>query len=411
MPSSPLTAAAPRRERWWLLSLAGVQFTHILDFMIMMPLGPQLTRLFGISDAQFGLLVSAYTLAAGASGLLATTYLDRHDRKRLLLVLYGLFALATLACGLAPSYAALMLARVAAGLFGGVLTALAQTIVADCIPFERRGRAMAVVMSAFSVSTVAGVPLSLWLVAVGDWHWPFVAIALASALFWGLAAFTLPPLDQHLNQAGTHSTWQRIANVLGEPNHRWALLFTALMMFTGFPVIPYLTIFFQANLGLTDADIPWIYFSGGLATLVSARLIGRWSDRLGKQRVFRMLALGVALPLLGLTLLDGVGLGVVVAINTVLFVVMSGRMIPGMALVTSAADPARRGTFMAFNAAIQSAAMGTAAFVGGLLIDRDAAGRVEHYWLAALVGVLASLASIWVMGRLRLHGAGLQRLP
>ncbi len=402
---------SPARERWWLLSLAGVQFTHILDFMIMMPLGPQLTRLFGISDAQFGLLVSAYTLAAGLSGLLATTYLDRHGRKRLLLVLYGLFALATLACGLAPSYAALMLARLAAGLFGGVLTALAQTIVADCIPFERRGRAMAVVMSAFSVSTVAGVPLSLWLVAVGDWHWPFVAIALASALFWGLAAFTLPPLDQHLAQGGQHTSWQRIASVLAEPNHRWALLFTALIMFTGFPVIPYLTIFFQANLGLTDADIPWIYFSGGLATLVSARLIGRWSDRLGKQRVFRVLALAVGFPLLGLTLLDGVGLGVVVAINTVLFVVMSGRMIPGMALVTAAADPARRGTFMAFNSAVQSAAMGSAAFVGGLLIDRAPDGRVVHYWLAAALGVAASLASIWVMRRLRLHGGGVQRQP
>ena len=410
-PVSPTPGAAPRHERWWLLSLAGVQFTHILDFMIMMPLGPQLTRLFGISDAQFGLLVSAYTLAAGVSGLLATTYLDRHGRKRLLLVLYGLFALATLACGLAPSYGALMLARVAAGLFGGVLTALAQTIVADCIPFERRGRAMAVVMSAFSVSTVAGVPLSLWLVAVGDWHWPFVAIALASALFWGLAAFTLPPLDHHLAQTAQHSPWQRIGSVLAEPNHRWALLFTALIMFTGFPVIPYLTIFFQANLGLTDADIPWIYFSGGLATLVTARLIGRWSDRLGKQRVFRVLAVAVALPLLGLTLLDGVGLGVVVAVNTVLFVVMSGRMIPGMALVTSAADPARRGTFMAFNAAVQSAAMGSAAFVGGLLIERDPGGRVVHYWLAALLGVAASLASIWVMRRLRLHGAGVQRLP
>lgn len=146
----------PRRERWLLLTLAGIQFTHILDFMIMMPLGPQFTALFGISNAQFGLLVSAYTLSAGLSGLMAATYIDRFSRKRLLLTMYSLFGLATLACGLAPDYMSLMLARVAAGLFGGVLSALSQTIVADVIPFERRGRAMSVVMTSFSVSTVAG---------------------------------------------------------------------------------------------------------------------------------------------------------------------------------------------------------------------------------------------------------------
>ncbi|EWS65499.1 Purine efflux pump PbuE [Hydrogenophaga sp. T4] len=154
---------SPRRELGLLLTIAGIQFTHILDFMIMMPLGPQFTRLFGITDAQFGLLVSAYTLAAGVSGLAAATYVDRFDRKRLLLVLYGLFALATLGCGLAPGYGFLMVARVAAGMFGGVLSALSQTIVADVIPFERRGRAMGIVMSSFSVSTVAGVPLGLFL--------------------------------------------------------------------------------------------------------------------------------------------------------------------------------------------------------------------------------------------------------
>ena len=159
-------ALSRRRELWLLFTLAGIQFTHILDFMIMMPLGPQFTALFGITDAQFGLLVSAYTLAAGASGLVASTYIDRFGRKRLLLALYSLFALATLACGLAPGYGALMIARIAAGVFGGVLSALCQTIVGDVIPFERRGRAMGIIMTSFSVSTVAGVPLGLFLAGV-----------------------------------------------------------------------------------------------------------------------------------------------------------------------------------------------------------------------------------------------------
>ncbi|WP_460565820.1 MFS transporter [Hydrogenophaga aquatica] len=397
-------SSASRREMLLLLTLAGVQFTHILDFMIMMPLGPQLTRLFGVSDAQFGLLVSAYTFAAGASGLAASTYLDRFDRKRLLLVLYLLFALATLACGLAPTYGFLMGARVAAGLFGGVLTALCQTIVADAVPFERRGRAMGVVMSSFSVSTVAGVPLSLWIASTWGWNWPFIAIAALSGLFALGAFYSLPVLRTHL-EGERAGTWQGIARVLREPNHLRALLFTALMMFTGFTVIPYITIYLQANVGLTDAQIPWLYLSGGLATLVTARLVGRLADRLGKVRVFSWLAVALAFPLVGITVLPVVPVWVVLLVSTAMFVLMSGRMIPGMALVTSAADPALRGTFMAFSSAVQSAAMGVAAFVGGHIIQRDAAGLVRHYWVAALVGVAASLLSILVVRTLRLHGA------
>ena len=74
------THLTPKRERWLLLTLASIQFTSVLDFMIMMPLGPQLTALFGISAGEFGFLVSAYTFAAGLSGLLAATYIDRFGR-------------------------------------------------------------------------------------------------------------------------------------------------------------------------------------------------------------------------------------------------------------------------------------------------------------------------------------------
>lgn len=393
------------RERWLLLTLAGVQFTHILDFMVMMPLGPQLTRSLLISDAQFGLLVSAYTFAAGASGLLATTYLDRFDRKHLLLALYGLFALSTLACGLAPNYVALLAARVAAGAFGGVLTALSQTIVADVVPFERRGRAMAVVMSAFSVSTVAGVPLSLWLASHWGWSLPFVAIAAVSAVFAVGAGLTLPPLRHHLREGGAASPWQGIARVFNSGNHRRAWLFTALMMFSSFTVIPYITLYMQANVGLTDAQLPWIYLCGGAATLVSARVFGRLTDRLGKVRMYTWVALAALVPLVTTTLIGRLPLGVVLVVSTSMFVLISGRMIPAMAIVTSAAEPAVRGTFMAFHSSVQSGAMGAGTVVGGLILARDAQGQLQHYWMAAVVGVAAALASIVVVRSLHLHGS------
>jgi predicted MFS family arabinose efflux permease len=392
-----------RREMWLLITLAGIQFTNILDFMIMMPLGPQFTSLFSISDAQFGLLVSAYTLAGGVSGVVASSYIDRFDRKRLLLVLYGLFALSTLACGLAPGYGALMVARVAAGIFGGVLSSLSQTIVGDVIPFERRGRAMGIVMTSFSVSTVAGVPLGLFLAAHFGWHTPFIAIASMCALLAVFAALTMPTLNAHLKMHAPASAWGRISETLADKNHQRAFLFSAFLMFAGFTVIPYITIYMQTNVGLTSAQIPMIYLVGGLATLVSARWFGRLADSRGKFETFRLLAIAVIFPMLGITLIPAVPLPLVLCVTTLFFVFMSGRMIPGMAILTSAGNPAMRGTFMTLNSAVQSAAMGLAALVGGHLISRDANGLVHNYWMAALVGTCASVAAIFLAKGLDLH--------
>lgn len=395
----------PRRELWLLLTLAGIQFTHILDFMIMMPLGPQLTRLFGISDAQFGLLVSAYTLSAGVSGLLAATYIDRFGRKRLLMVLYVLFGLATLACGVAPTYGALMVARILAGMFGGVLSAVGQTIIADVIPYERRGRAMGIVMTSFSVSTVAGVPLGLVVAERWGWNMPFIAIALLCGVLTMVAARVLPAMTAHVHGASQHTVMGGIVQVLADANHRRAFLFSALLMSTGFTVIPYITIYLQANVGVQSGQIPWVYLWGGVVTLFTARLFGRMTDRHGKVTTFRWLAVAVAVPLLSVTLLGQVPLWVVLVATTLMFALMSGRMIPGMAILTAAANPALRGTFMTLNAAVQSAAMGLASLAGGMLIQRDAQGLVQNYWMAAVLGIVASLLAWRVVGGLTLHGA------
>ena len=397
---------APRRELWLLLTLAGIQFTHILDFMIMMPLGPQFIQLFNITGAQFGLLVSAYTLAAGASGLVASAYVDRFGRKRLLLVLYSLFALATLACGLAPTYGSLMAARIAAGIFGGVLSALSQTIVGDVIPFERRGRAMGIVMTAFSVASVAGVPAGLFLAAHFGWHAPFFAIAALSALFAVFAAVTLPALTDHLKASQSSSAVGRISSVLADTNHLKAFTFSALLMFAGFTTVPYLAMNLQFSVGLRADQLPYVYLFGGVATIVTARLFGKLSDSWGKVATLRLLAISSIPVMFAVTLLPaGAALWIVFATTTLLMIVMSGRMIPGMAIATSAAHPALRGTFMSLNSAVQSAGMGVAAFVGGSLISRNSQGQLQNYWTTALVGSIATLIAIWLVGRLDLRNA------
>ena len=398
----------PKRERWLLLTLASIQFTSVLDFMIMMPLGPQLTELFGISASEFGFLVSAYTFSAGLSGLLAATYIDRFGRKRMMLTLYPLFGAAALACSFAPTFAWLLVARVASGFFGGVLMALSQTIVAEVIPFERRGRAMGVVMTSFSVATVAGVPLALFLASHFNWHAPFLAIALMVSVCALGAAKTLPSLKGHLAaHPSGDSAPNMLANlrlVLVDPNHLRAYAMSASMVFAGFAVIPYIALYLQGNAGFKPEQIPYVYLTGGICTLISARLIGHWSDRAGKAYAFRRLALLMPLPLLAMTLSADLPMVGVLLVSSILFVVMSGRMIPGMALIGASADPRRRGSFMTLNSAVQSLAMGLAALVGGQILGRDGNGHLTQYWIAALLGGGASLLSFVLASKLRLHG-------
>lgn len=389
-------ALSPQREKWLLITLAGIHFTNILDFMIMMPLGPQFIEIFRITDAQFSVLVSSYTFAAGISGLLASLYIDRVDRKKLLLTLYAFFGVATLACGLAPHYWAFLFARVAAGLAGGVLSALITTIVADVVPFERRGRAMGVVMTAFSASTVAGVPLGLYLASQFNWHFPFFLIATMVLVFLVITTFVLPNLTAHLASGTKKSTFSDVCLVLSNRNHWRAFLFTALLMMGGFVVIPFITIFLQANHGWDAAHISINYLVGGLATLVSARFVGQLADRHGKLRVFSIVATLVTIPIVLLTVSDGWPVWVVMPICTLFFALMSARMVPGMAIVSAAAPPAIRGTFMTLNSAVQSAALGFAAIVGGALINRDAHHMVHNYWQAGLVAAAASVLAIGV---------------
>ena len=402
------THLTPKRERWLLLTLASIQFTSVLDFMIMMPLGPHLTALFGISAGEFGFLVSAYTFAAGLSGLLAATYIDRFGRKRMMLTLYPLFGAAALACSFAPTFAWLLVARVASGFFGGVLMALSQTIVAEVIPFERRGRAMGVVMTSFSVATVAGVPLGLFLASHFNWHAPFLAIALMVSVCAFGAVKTLPSLKGHLaSHTSGDSAPSLLSNlrwVLVDPNHLRAYAMSSSMVFAGFVVIPYITLYLQGNAGFKPEQVPYVYLTGGICTLISARFIGHWSDRAGKAYAFRRLALLMPLPLLAMTLSAELPMAGVLLVSSMLFVVMSGRMIPGMALIGASADPRRRGSFMTLNSAVQSLAMGLAALVGGQILGRDGNGHLTHYWMAAILGGGASLMSFVLASKLRLHG-------
>lgn len=393
----------PQHEKYFLITLAAIQFSHILDFMIMMPLGPVLITELGITTHQFGLLVASYSFSAALSGLLAATFIDRFERRKMLLTVFALFGLATLACGLAPNYATLIVARGLAGTFGGIMGAMVQTMIGDVIPFARRAKASGSVAAAFSVSTVAGVPLSLWLSNHFNWRAPFIMIAVLVVAFMIIGAQVLPELRLHISAKKQAHPFAAIFTVLRDANHLHALLFSALIIFSGFTVIPYITIYTVGNIGISLQDIPLIYLIGGTATLFTARLIGRWADASGKARIYRLLACSAILPLLLVTHIAAAPLWLWLVYTTLFFVLVSGRMIPAMAIITSAAQPKLRGTFMSLNTTTQSLAMGLATTLSGYIITQDSNGQMFGYGTVGYVAVTANLLAIWFVSRIVMH--------
>jgi predicted MFS family arabinose efflux permease len=386
----------PFNERWLLLLLAAIQFTVIVDFLIIMPLGPQYMRVFGITPGQFGIIVSAYAISAGISGIVAGLFLDRTDRRTALLWLYLGFTAGTLLCAFAPGYLLLVGARIVAGAFGGVTGALILAIVGDVIPDERRGAAMGMVMSSFSVASICGVPLGLLLASHLSWHVPFFALAGLSALVLLAMTRVMPSLRGHLHHAADQHPVKRMLTVLLHPDHRRAFLFMAVLTGTGFLIFPYISNYMVANVGLTEKQLPFIYLAGGSCTIFSMNWIGRWADRAGKRRVFNIMSVIALVPIFTLTNLPRVPLLAAIGVSTLLMICMSGRMVPAMALMTGSIEARYRGGFMSLNSSVQQFSSGLAAYVGGQIMGQSADGRITRFNWIGYVSVVCALTCIFL---------------
>jgi len=394
---------SPARERTTLLVLAAVQFTHVVDFMIMVPLGKQLMDAFALTPAQFAMVVSAFGLSAGVAGILATFLFDRFDRKWTLLVLFAGLGLATLACGLAPSHHWLLVARILAGAFGGLTGSVVTAIIGDVVPRERRGAGMAFVMSAFAIGQIVGVPLGLWLAEEQrNWHLPFLALSLLSVPVWITAALILPPVRDHVAQNAGSPAWTRVRDIVRERNHWRAFALVALLTVSGMIVVPFLPASLIANAGVAEEDIFWIYVCGGVATLVTNNLFGWIGDRVGHVRVFDVMAVFAIAPVLVLTLAGRWPLPVILTITTLFMISMGGRWTPSMALVTMSVPTRLRGGFMSLNSAIQALFMGIAAFLSGQIVREGADGRIERYVWAGVASLAVLGGAAWLIRRLKI---------
>jgi predicted MFS family arabinose efflux permease len=390
-----------RRERWLLAALGGVQFSAILDFMLLMPLGPQLMRLFDITPTEFGILVSVYMGTAALVGFGAALVIDRFDRRTTLLALYACFTLTTLVTASAQGYVWLLAARAAAGAFAGVLVATVLAIVGDTIPDGRRGRALGAVMSSGSIASIAGIPLGIWIASHFSWRAPFLFNGALCAAVLVAAAYVVPRVHGHVAAARGGSALARAHAVFSRRNHVAAFGITTLLNFSAFAIVPFLAAYLVLNVGITERELPLAYFFGGLAALGFVRLVGRLTDLHGRQRVFALVAGLSILAIFVITHLPSAPLWVAVLAQMLLMSSFAGRFVPAMTIITGAVVPEVRGIFMSFNAAFQQLSAGLASLAASAIVARGAGGEILYFGAVGWVSMIATFAAIALAGHVR----------
>ena len=391
------------RQQWGLLLLlAAINFTHILDFVIVMPLGDPLRQQLKINPQQFGMVVSAYGIAAMITGVLSSSLVDLYDRKTILVGAFGGFALATFYCGVAPSFLHLLIARCLTGLFGGMASSCVMAVIGDVFPDGQRGRAIGVVTSSFAVASTIGLPIGLWLALYfGNWNAPFIAIGFLAVGVWGLVVLFMPSMTGHRTDVRVNPLRQ-LLTVVQKSNHLWAFAFMLATVFGTFLIVPYIAPYMQANCGRSASDLPIVYAVAGICTLISLNLVGWATDRVGAKPVFLTCAGGAVIMTLVITNLPQVSLMVAVVSTSVFMVLASGRMIPAQAMMLRAAEPALRGAFMNLNTSVSHFATAVGPLITGAIVGEEfSGGPLTGFPIVGLIAAACGIAALALMFGLR----------
>jgi predicted MFS family arabinose efflux permease len=386
-----------RYQKFVAAILAFLQFTVVLDFMILSPLGAQLMPALRISPVQFGLLVSTYAFSAGVSGILAAGFADRFDRKKLLLIFYAGFLAGTLLCGLASSYHALLLGRLITGLFAGVVGSVSFAIITDVFPLQMRGRVMGVIQTAFAASSVLGIPIGLLLSNRWRWNAPFLLIVGVGAAVGWLIQARMRPVDEHLkhhpDRSPLHHLFQTVSNRL----YLQGFATTTLLSVGGFMLMPFMSAFMVNNVGVPLARLALVYVLVGSFSVIAGPLIGRASDRFGKFNVF---AFGCAITIVMVVIFTHLAITPLWVLASVLVILQIGifsRMISASALMSALPAPADRGAYMSISSSLQQVAGGMAAILSGMIVIESADGVLVHFDRVGYVLVGTTLLTLSMM--------------
>ena len=391
------TLAFSPYQKFVLALLTFLQFTVILDFMIMSPLGAILMPKLSISPAQFGGAVSAYAFSAGLSGFLAAGFADRFDRKKLLLFFYIGFIIGTFFCGIAKDYHWLLLARIVTGLFGVVIGSFILSISTYLFPLEMRGRVMGFMQMGFAASQILGIPIGLYFANLWGWHAPFMMIVLISIFVAGIIFFFLKPVDSHLKLKVDRNALHHLLMTLRTPRYMIAYALTALLTTGGYMLMPFGSAYTVHNLGIDLDKLPLTYLIGGIVTIFIAPFVGKLSDQFGKFRIFLF---GAALTIIMVTIYTNLGITpfwIVILVNAVMFLGIFSRMIPAQALTSAIPEPENRGAFMAVNSSLQQVSGGLASVIAGYIVVAKPDGVLEHFDTIGYVLVGTTLVSTFLI--------------
>lgn len=376
--------------------LAFIQFTIILDFMVMSPLGPILRPALSVTPAQFAMVVSAYAFSAGISGLLAAGFADKFDRKKMLLFFYSGFVIGTFLCGIANDYYFLLGARIITGIFGGVIGSISFAIITDLFKMEVRGTVMGFVQTSFAAAQVLGLPIGLYLADQLGWHSPFLMIVGLCIVVGLIMVVYMKPVDAHLKVQSDRNAFQHLGKTVTNSIYIRAFGATALLATGGFMLMPFGADFSVHNLGLTTKQLPLLYGITGACAMVAGPLIGKFADKIGKYTLF---VGGSMLSMLMIAIycnLDVTPFYAVTILNVILFVGISSRMISSSALMTAVPELKDRGAFMSINASIQQISGGIAAMCAGLIVYQRPDGYFERYDILGYV-VLGTITTTIIL--------------
>ncbi len=377
--------------------LAFLNFTVILDFMILSPLGAQLMPALQISPVQFGLLVSTYAFSAGLSGILAAGFADRFDRKKLLMIFYAGFLAGTLLCGLASGYHTLLLGRLITGLFAGVVGSVSFAIITDVFPLEMRGRVMGIIQTAFAASSVLGIPIGLLLSTRWRWNAPFLLIVVVGAAVGWLIQARMRPVDGHLQRHPDRSPLHHLLQTVSNKLYLQGFATTTLLSVGGFMLMPFMSAFMVHNVGVPVVRLPLVYVLVGLFSAVAGPLIGRASDRFGKFNVFFFGCVVTVVMVVIFTHLATTPLWLLVTVLVILQIGIFSRMISASALMSALPAPADRGAYMSIGSSIQQVAGGVAAVLSGMIVVEGADGVLVYFDRVGYVLVGTTLLTLSMM--------------
>ena len=387
-------------QKFAIFILAITQFTVILDFMVMSPMGPWIMKSMDLTPGRFGFAVSAYAFSAGISGFLTAGFADKFDRKKLLLFFYSGFIAGTIFCGLATNYPLLIAARIVTGIFGGVIGSISMAILTDLFDIHHRGRVMGFVQMGFGASQVLGLPISLYIAQKWGWHMPFFMVAGLGVIVALLIATRIQPITKHLLVQLDRSPYAHLLGTMSKRNYRIGFLATALLSVGGFMMMPFGTTFATNNLHIADTDLFKLMMVSGISSLIIMPLIGKFADKIDKFVLFTIASVWMMVVVVLYTNLGVTPLWEVMIFNVVMMMGIMSRMIPSSALMSAIPDMQDRGAFMSINSSLQQIAGGIAAAIAGQIIyQKDKFSPLEHYPTLGLVMVGLSAVSILLVWR------------